>query len=199
MSEVKPAGAVPPDAAAAAPALPRPVVQQACAFAPGAQLAPELKGKVARLELSNVQAGTHLEGVNLTRYPRGALGDAQLCFTLSLVGLDEATRCARVLISEGEAKSFGIRAGDLLRLRAADVQGNVSYPVDVVLAPDDQLPVGKRELGRSAEQLPARPPPDGFPTVAASSATRPKLAPDPGTLASGQGPATEQGGVLEWK
>ncbi|MBI5493859.1 MAG: hypothetical protein HY904_02465 [Deltaproteobacteria bacterium] len=81
------------------------------------------------LELGNVEMGTRLEVVNLSKDPGASFGRDKL--TLDFTGRDVGNRQAAVYLTTEQMEQMGIKPGDVLGLRAVDQAGNASGVINV--------------------------------------------------------------------
>lgn len=87
------------------------------------------------LEMNNVEVGTKLEFVNLSKNPEGKFTDSAV--SLELTGRDVRNRQGAVYLNAEQMAALDLQPGDMLSLRAVDEKGNASAPTAVEIQPNE--------------------------------------------------------------
>lgn len=90
----------------------------------------------AYIELGNVEQGTYLQVLNLSKNPDAQWSNPEDLQTLRFSGRELPTRQGSVYLSPEKLKQLDIQAGDQLVIRAVDRNGNVSESTNLHLEPN---------------------------------------------------------------
>lgn len=91
----------------------------------------------AYLELHNVEPGTTIQMVNVSKRPDASFDNKDDIVELKLTGRDVQNRQASIYLTEAQMDAIDLKAGDQYRLRVVDAAGNSSEVVSAELEPDD--------------------------------------------------------------
>lgn len=91
----------------------------------------------AYIELGNVEMGTTIQMLNMSKAPDAQWGDKNSVVELKLTGRDVVNRQAGIYLTADQMEQLDLKPGDMLQLRAMDEEGNASAPVTTELEPDD--------------------------------------------------------------
>lgn len=94
-------------------------------------------GDPTYIELRNVEPGTKIQLINLSKKPDGSFEDEDAIVELKLTGRDVRGRQAAFYLTDAQMEAIDLKPGDILRLRAVDAAGNTSAEVTNELEPDD--------------------------------------------------------------
>lgn len=87
------------------------------------------------IEMNNVEVGTTLQFVNLSKNPEGKFSDSAV--SLELTGRDVRNRQGAVFLTAEQMQALDLQPGDMIQLRAVDEQGNASGSTTVELQPNE--------------------------------------------------------------
>lgn len=88
------------------------------------------------IELKNVEVGTHIELLNLSKNPRGEFNKEDT-IKLELTGRNVTNREGAVYLTQKQMDELGLKPGDMYQLRAVDQAGNASEAVSGEIQPNE--------------------------------------------------------------
>jgi len=91
----------------------------------------------AYIELGNVEMGTTIQMINMSKTPDAQWGDKNNVVELKLTGRDVVNRQAAAYLTADQMEQLDLKPGDMLQLRAMDEEGNASTAVTAELEPND--------------------------------------------------------------
>lgn len=91
----------------------------------------------AYFELHNVEAGTKIQLINISKNPEASFDKKEDIVELPLTGRDVQNRQAAVYLTQEQLDKIDLKGGDIYRLRVVDAAGNASESVLNELEPDD--------------------------------------------------------------
>lgn len=91
----------------------------------------------AYFELHNVEPGTKIQLVNISKRPDASFEDKEHIAELALTGRDVTNRQAAFYLTEDQMNAIDLKPGDMYRLRAVDAAGNASEVVTNELESSD--------------------------------------------------------------
>lgn len=108
------------------------------------------------MELDNVEVGTKIEIINLSKNPQAEFDSCAI--GLDLTGRDVEDRKASIFLNNEQMQELDLQPGDMYQLRAVDQSGNASAAVMGEFEPDDwansdvteTFSDGSRLIGRGA-------------------------------------------------
>lgn len=91
----------------------------------------------AYFELHNVEPGTTVQLVNISKKPDASFDNKDDIVEMKLTGRDVQNRQAAFYLTEDQLNAIDLKGGDIYRLRVVDAAGNASESVLNELEPDD--------------------------------------------------------------
>ncbi len=91
----------------------------------------------AYFELHNVEPGTTIQLINISKKPDASFDEKESIVELKLTGRDVQNRQAAIYLTQEQLDKIDLKGGDIYRLRVVDAAGNASEVVTNELEPDD--------------------------------------------------------------